>query len=74
MEVYLKTIEEVLSNLKVRRDVGLSAAEVKKRAKRDGANTIPRGDRFHLLKLFTERFRDTLVIILLLAGADCVKK
>ena len=42
--------------------------EVARRQERFGHNTIPSGKRFRLLFLFLDRFRDTLVIILLVAA------
>ncbi|MEK7556823.1 MAG: cation-transporting P-type ATPase, partial [Patescibacteria group bacterium] len=72
MEPYLASVEEVLRELRVRPDRGLSGTEVNRRQAHWGKNVIPRDDPWRLLKIFFERFRDPLVVILLAAGVISV--
>jgi P-type Ca2+ transporter type 2C len=62
------SVPDVLKALKVRADEGLSAREVRKRQLHYGLNEIPIAKRNRVLKLLLDRFRDMLVIILIIAG------
>lgn len=68
MEPYLLSAEDVLRHFKVNAAVGLADQEVVRRQRHYGRNVIPTDDRWHLLKLFLERLRDPLILILLAAA------
>lgn len=68
-EAYRQSAKTVLHSLRVVAPEGLSAREAKNRLVQHGLNELPHAKRTRLLILFFDRFRDLLVIILLLAGA-----
>jgi P-type Ca2+ transporter type 2C len=65
---YLLPVDNVLHNLRVRQDLGLTAAEVKKRHEQHGLNYIPRHKPRSALLVFLDRFADPLVIFLIIAA------
>lgn len=66
---YRRTSAQVLQLLHVRESVGLSTAQVRRRIGRHGLNELRTQKRGRLLKLFMERFSETLIIILICAAA-----
>ena len=66
---YLLPAHEVVQHLRVRSDAGLSLAEVKRRRQRYGINYIPRHKPRSAVLVFLDRFRDPLVIFLVIAAA-----
>lgn len=70
--VYLKTAEQVAVQYKVRVSTGLSEEEAGRRRARYGSNALP----FHKARsawlIFLDRFKDKLVILLLVAGGISV--
>lgn len=67
-EFYLQSTEEVLRDLKVSAQAGLGDGEVIRRQQKFGLNEIPSDNEWKLVRLFFERFRDPLVLILLTAA------
>lgn len=65
---YQKRFEDVLTELRVRSDVGLSGREVARRTAADGNNELPHNGRPHMLFQLAERFKDFLVWLLITAG------
>lgn len=68
-EAYRQNVSEVLRSLRVVAPEGLRTREANVRLARVGLNELPHAKRTRLFILFFDRFRDLLVIILLLAGA-----
>jgi P-type Ca2+ transporter type 2C len=66
---YAKPAAEVLQELHVQAEQGLSSGEVQRRRSASGLNELPTQSRFSLLALFAERFYDFLVLLLLAAAA-----
>lgn len=67
-EAYRQRVRDVLHSLRVVSSDGLSTREARKRLVNVGLNELPHAKRTRLLVLFFDRFRDLLVIILVLAG------
>ena len=63
-----KTTKEVLDQLKVTAESGLTDSEVKKRLEQYGYNKLQEGKRKGVLQVFAEQFADLLVIILIIAA------
>ncbi len=61
-------LEDVLGELKVNPDLGLSKEEVKTRQARFGRNLLPKGKKLEWWQLFLRQFLSPLVIILLIAA------
>lgn len=66
-EVYLKATSDIVAELRVRPDQGLSQKEAARRTKEWGQNIIAVGKGQNPFLVFTERFTDPLVLILLAA-------
>lgn len=67
--LYLQTARQVLLHLRVRTDVGLTETEVKKRRQEYGLNHIPRQKPRSAALIFLDRFKDPLVIFMIIAAA-----
>lgn len=67
-EAYLKSSVQLPKELQVRLDTGLPGSSVAKRRQKYGPNVLPRSQQQTAFMLLLERFRDPLVIVLLLAG------
>lgn len=65
---YLLGVNEILQQLRVRRDTGLTQQEVSKRRHIFGLNFIPRHKPRSPFLIFLDRFKDPLVILLVLAA------
>ncbi len=61
--------EELLRELEVSPQTGLSAGEVQKRLERYGENKLPQGKKKTMLRRFLEQFQDVMILILLAAAA-----
>ena len=61
--------EELLRELEVSPQTGLSAEEVQKRLERYGENKLPQGKKKTMLRRFLEQFQDVMILILLAAAA-----
>lgn len=68
MNPYTERVEDVLLSLRVQRKRGLSQGEVKRRQQEHGRNELPREKGFQVVTLFLERFKDVLMIILIIAA------
>lgn len=66
MKIYNREIEDVLSELKSFKDVGLSEVEAENRLKTYGKNALEGKQKTSTLKLFLAAFNDPLMLILLL--------
>ncbi len=72
-DYYRKSASEVLKILDVDAGNGLGSEEVDRRKKEYGSNTLPSPPKYRFILQFFSRFKDTLVIILLLsAGVSLV--
>lgn len=69
---HAKPVHGVLAELHVNQQTGLSAEEVRRRRLAFGQNDLPKGKPRSAVALFLERFSDTLVLLLLLAGVVSV--
>ncbi len=67
-QVYAKAIEEVLEDLRVNQEEGLSEAEVQKRREKYGENKLPERGGASPVWLFIKQFKDFLIFILFLAA------
>jgi len=67
-DCYLGSADELLRRLQVERRVGLSLQSVKKRRAKQGWNVIPRASRRPLFFKYFDRFKDVLVLVLLLGA------
>lgn len=72
VDAYTVPAREVLHELKVRSDTGLSSSEAQRRYKQYGANAFPEAPRKGPTTLFLERFKEPLVIVLLVAALTSV--
>lgn len=61
--------EELLRELEVSPQTGLSTGEVQKRLERYGENKLPQGKKKTMLRRFLEQFQDVMILILLAAAA-----
>ena len=66
---YSVSQEELLRELEVSPQTGLSAGEVQKRLERYGENKLPQGKKKTMLRRFLEQFQDVMILILLAAAA-----
>lgn len=66
---YQTPITDVLAQLNVKQDDGLSEAEVKRRLIKYGRNELQSAKRINPFKLFISQFQDVLIIVLLIAAA-----
>ncbi|VDL17143.1 unnamed protein product [Hymenolepis diminuta] len=66
--IHTKSVEEVLKELDVSSDVGLSDIQIEERSKKYGLNELPHDEGKPLWKLVLEQFDDLLVKILLCAA------
>lgn len=66
---YNRSREDVLKELNVNPDTGLTFAEAKLRLERDGKNKLPEKKRKSSFKMFIEQLQDTMIYILLIATA-----
>ncbi|KAG0147312.1 hypothetical protein CROQUDRAFT_656235 [Cronartium quercuum f. sp. fusiforme G11] len=62
------SVQEVLAELQVKENFGLSAEQVRKAEKKWGKNVLPVDDGTSLFSLILEQFKDQLVIILLISA------
>jgi Ca2+-transporting ATPase len=69
MTPYSVSQEELLQQLEVFPQTGLSAGEVQKRLERYGENKLPEGKKKTMLRRFFEQFQDVMILILLAAAA-----
>ncbi|EOC99596.1 calcium-transporting P-type ATPase, PMR1-type [Caldisalinibacter kiritimatiensis] len=65
---YKKSIDEVVNELNVDLNKGLSNEEVKNRKEKYGANELREGERISPLRRFLNQFKDFMVIILIIAA------
>ncbi|GAE93407.1 cation-transporting ATPase [Gracilibacillus boraciitolerans JCM 21714] len=68
MSTYQKTKEEVLETWEVTKAEGLSKEEVNNRLEQEGYNEISDKEKVPTWKLFLETFKDTMVVVLLIAA------
>ncbi len=68
-EWHLKQVYEIERELMVEKSRGLSTQEVKKRQEKYGENFIPSDNKRSYVWLFLDRFRDLLVVVLVLGTA-----
>lgn len=68
-EWFRKTAQEVLKELKVEQNKGLTNNEVAERLKSFGPNMLESGKKINPFKLFLSQFNDVLIIVLLIAAA-----
>ena len=68
MELYQKTVDEVIDNLETNAERGLSTDEARARLAKNGANELARKKPKTLLRRFFEQFKDVMIIILLAAA------
>ncbi|MBI1833254.1 MAG: HAD-IC family P-type ATPase [Candidatus Andersenbacteria bacterium] len=71
-EGYRQSTTQILRELRVQAETGLSSREATRRLEKYGGNELPRPRRLRLLKLFLDRFRDVLVVILIAAGITSI--
>ena len=69
MTPYSMSQEELLRQLNVSPERGLSPGEVGTRLERYGKNRLPQGKKKTLLRRFLEQFQDVMILILLAAAA-----
>jgi P-type Ca2+ transporter type 2C len=69
---HLMSVEKVLHELKVQRGIGLSSNRVVMARRAGGWNEIPRGNKRPLFVVFFDRFKDVLVLILLMGAIASV--
>lgn len=65
---YQKSFQDVLTELKVRLDVGLPSNEALSRNDYFGLNILPNTRQYVWLTILLDRFKDPLLVILILAG------
>lgn len=68
MEIYQKTIEELLDEFQTHRIDGLSSEEVKKRQMKYGENKLKEEKKKTSFQKFLDQFKDAMIIILLIAA------
>ena len=68
MELYQKTVDEVLLDLGTNAERGLSADEASARLAKNGANELARKKPKSMARRFFEQFKDAMIIILLVAA------
>jgi Ca2+-transporting ATPase len=66
--VHARSVEQVLRDLDVRADAGLSAEEVRRRRERHGANRLPRAKGPRLWQIALDQFKSIVVAILAAAA------
>ena len=67
MKEYLKSVEEVITNLKSSED-GLNTSQVKEREEKYGKNRLIEGKKVSLMKRFLLQLADPMIIILIVAA------
>lgn len=65
---HAKPVSAVLKDLHVEPQQGLSSAEAATRASAAGKNELPQREQAHVLAIFFDRFKDVLVLLLLMAA------
>lgn len=65
---YLKTVEETEKELQTNINVGLSNEEIEKRRKKFGANILEAKKPKTVFQMFTEQFKDFMIIVLIIAA------
>ncbi len=65
---YQLSSDELLKQLSVAKDQGLSEEEASARAKQSGRNELHRGSKLNPFKLFLNQFKDALIVVLIIAA------
>ena len=68
IQVYKKTIEEVVNSLDTNIEKGLTSSEAKKRQDIYGTNELEKPQKRSLLLRFLDQFKDAMIIILIIAA------
>ena len=68
IQVYKKTIEEVVNSLDTNIEKGLTSSEAKKRQGIYGTNELEKPQKRSLLLRFLDQFKDAMIIILIIAA------
>ena len=68
IQMYKKTIEEVVNSLDTNIEKGLTSSEAKKRQGIYGANELEKPQKRSLLLRFLDQFKDAMIIILIIAA------